>query len=61
MPSVSGKQRRFFGLVLAIKRGEARGASMRAKKVASSISESDARDFASKVEKRKKVAKSMMK
>lgn len=48
MPAISEKQRKFFGLVLAIKRGTATSASPMAKKAAGSISESDAKDFASK-------------
>lgn len=49
MPSSSEKQRRFFGLVRAIQKGDksASGASPAARKVAKSISAKDASDFAS--------------
>ena len=48
MPSVSPKQQRFFGLVLALKRGTTKDTSPKANKVAGNISESDAKDFAGK-------------
>ena len=58
MPSSSEKQRRFFGLILAIKRGQASG-SLEAEKVAHNISESDARDFAMK-KKKQGISRSLM-
>ncbi len=63
MPSVSDKQRRFFGMVLAAKRGELKNPSSEVSKAAGSITEQGASDFASKVERKKKranVAKSLM-
>ena len=49
MPASSEKQRRFFGLVRSIQKGDksAAGASPAARKVAKSISAKDASDFAS--------------
>lgn len=62
MPSTSNKQRRFFGALLAYKRGDLKGASPEIKKASSSISESDAADFAgSVVKKRKNLAENMTK
>ena len=51
MPAKSEKQRRFFGLVRAIQKGDksAKDASPAARKVAGSISAKDAGDFASSV------------
>lgn len=57
MPSVSASQQRLFGMVLAQKRGRLKNASSKVKKVASGISENDARDFAKK---RQGVAESLM-
>lgn len=48
MPAVSESQRRFMGMVLAQKRGQLKNPSMRVKKAASGISESDAKDFSKK-------------
>ena len=50
MPSTSEKQRRFFGLVRAIQKGEAHG-SPKAEKAARSMSVSDVRDFAKSTKK----------
>lgn len=46
MPSQSEAQRRFFGMVLAAKRGQLKNPSKKVKKASKSISESAARDFA---------------
>ncbi len=63
MPSVSDRQRRFFGMVLAAKRGQLKNPSQEVSKTAGSISEQSASDFASSVEKKKKregVSRSLM-
>lgn len=52
MPAKSAKQRRLMGAALAYKRGESSHASAAIKKVASSMSESQLRDFAKKKKKR---------
>lgn len=59
MPSVSDSQRRFFGAVLAAKRGQSKNPSAKVKKAAASISERDAADFARK-KKRQGVVKTLM-
>lgn len=56
-PSVSASQQRLFGMVLAAKRGQMKNPSSKVKKVASGISEGDARDFAKK---RQGVSRSLM-
>jgi len=53
MPSVSDKQRRFFGMVLAAKRGQLKNPSPEVKKTAGSVSEQSASDFASTVQPKK--------
>lgn len=58
MPATSESQRRLFGMVLAAKRGQMKHPSSKVKKMASHISEEDAKDFAVK---RKGVAKSLSK
>lgn len=50
-PSVSKKQRRFFGLVRGLQKGDTKTASLGAQKVAREISPSDAKDFAKTKEK----------
>lgn len=61
MPSMSEKQRRFFGIVLAAKRKQLKNPSSKTSfaKVSKNISESDAQDFARK--KRNGIYKSLMK
>ena len=47
MPAVSKKQQRFFGMVRAAQKGEAKAPSPEVSRVASRIKKSDAKDFAS--------------
>lgn len=48
MPAKSQKQQRFMAMVLSVKKGLNKGkASSKVRKAAESMSESDARDFAS--------------
>jgi len=47
MPAVSKKQQRFFGMVRAAQKGEAKAPSPEVSRVASSIKKKDAKDFAS--------------
>lgn len=55
MPAKSEKQRRLFGIALAIKRGEARCSDYpEACKIAKSLTESKIREFAMKSKKKKK-------
>ena len=49
MPAVSEKQRRFMGMVHAYKQGKLKDAPVEVKKVAKTISDTDAADFATKV------------
>lgn len=46
MPATSGPQRRLMGMALAYKRGALSKPSLKIKKVAKSMSESQLRDFA---------------
>lgn len=46
MPAETPKQRRFFGVVRGVQTGSVRNASPEARKVASTMSVSDVRDFA---------------
>lgn len=50
MPATSERQRRFFGAVVALKRGKLKGASAELKKAAKSVSDADAADFARRTE-----------
>jgi len=55
MPAKSEKQRRLFGIALAIKRGEARCSDYpEACKIAKSLTENKIREFAMKSKKKKK-------
>mgnify|MGYP000915409463 CR=1 FL=1 len=58
MPAKIEKQRKFFGLVRAIQKGQAAGSS-KVQKSAHSISAEDASDFARK-SKRQKISKTLM-
>lgn len=49
MPSSSEKQRRFMGMVHAYKQGKLKDAPPEVKKVAKTISDTDAADFAANV------------
>jgi len=54
MPAKSEKQRRLMGAALSYKRGENKNASEEIKKVASSMTEEELEDFASKPTTKKK-------
>lgn len=54
MPAKSEKQRRFFGLVLSVKRGKSKAPNKKVAEVAKSMSEEDIRDFATKRKKSRK-------
>ena len=58
-PSVSENQRKFFGMVLAFKRGNLKNPSPKIQNVSAHISESSTEDFARKKQ-RKNLAQSMM-
>jgi hypothetical protein len=51
MPAVSEKQRKLFGLALAIKRGKASG-SKKARELAEKLSEKQLKDFAKKTKRK---------
>jgi len=53
MPATSEKQRRFFGMILAMKRGKVKNPSGKITKVAHEVSEKTAEEFATKVKKKK--------
>ena len=59
MPAASEPQRRFFGAVVAYKRGKLKDASPALKEASGSISEGDAIDFSKRVKKRRDLAKQM--
>jgi len=52
MPAVSRAQQKFMGMVHAYKKGEKKNASPSIKKAAKSMSDKDAKDFASTPRKR---------
>ena len=60
MPAVSQAQRRFFGALVAYKRGKLKNPSNKLKEASQGISESSAIDFASSV-KRKNLGNTMAK
>lgn len=54
MPAKSASQRRLFGMVLAAKRGKLKNVPPKIAKVASGVSQTQASEFASDVEPKKK-------
>lgn len=59
MPSSSESQRKLFGLVLAVKRGQTKSSSYNIRKMANTMNEDTVKEFASK-KRRQGVHKSLM-